>query len=100
MPAGVFRKRILDTSLGQPRFPGRLFRAADADPIEGASRRDIILHDAPVGSHPDAGHPAEIQMGNPLRSDEPAPSHVSGVARRLPPEYLRSHRRMDSVRTN
>src|SRR5205814_1356634 len=78
----------------------RLFRAADADPVERASRRDVVLDDAPVGSHPDAGHPPEIEMGKPLRREEPAPGDVAGVAGQLPPEQLRSHRRMDSIRTD
>src|SRR5262245_13815567 len=99
-PAGVFCQRILDAPFSQPRLARRLFRAADADPVERASGRNIVLDDAPVGPHPDAGHPAQIEMRNPLRRDEPTPGDIAGVAGQLPPEDLRSHRRMDSVRTD
>ena len=61
---------------------------------------DVVLDDAPVGSHPDAGDPAEIEMGEPLRRDEPAPGDIAGVAGQLLPEQLPSHRRMDPVRAN
>src|SRR5215467_2712158 len=39
-------------------------------------------------------------MRKALRRDEPAPGDIAGVAGQLPPEQLRPHRRMDSVRTD
>ena len=97
MPAGIFGQRILDAALGQPGFARRLLRAADADPVEGPSGRDVVLHDAAVRSHPDAGDLGDIEMRDPLGRHQPAPGDVAGVARQLLAEHLPAHRRVDAV---
>ena len=78
-------------------FARRLLRAADADPVEGPPGRDVVLHDAAVRSHPDAGDLGHIEMRDALGRHQPAPGDIAGVARQLLAEHLSAHRRMDAV---
>src|SRR5262249_52451392 len=86
-----------DPPLGEPGFACRLLRAADADPVERASGYHVILYDAPVRPHPDAGDAAEVELGQPLGRHESAPGDISRVARQFLPEELPAHRRVDAV---
>ena len=97
VPAGIFGQRILDAAFGQPGLARRLLRAADADPVEGPPGRHVVLHDAAVRSHPDAGDLRHIEMRDALGRHQPAPGDVAGVARQLLAEHLSAHRRMDAV---
>ena len=59
--------------------------------------RDVVLHDAAVRPHPDAGDLGHIEMRDALGRHQPAPGDVAGVARQLLAEHLPAHRRMDAV---
>ena len=57
----------------------------------------IILYDAAVRPHPDAGDAAKVEMGHPLGRHEPAPSDIARVAGQFLPEELPAHRRVYAV---
>jgi hypothetical protein len=55
-------------------------------PVEHPPGRDEVLNHTPIRSYPYAVDPTEVEVGQALGRNEPAPGDAAGVARLLLPK--------------